>query len=182
MKKILLLLVVGLSMFLFSAKLDKSHSEVNFTIKHLLITDVNGYFQDFDFDVDFDNNYKIKSVKSEVKVNTVDTRNGDRDEHLRSPDFFDVAKYPEIKFESTAYRGSETKGKLEGYLTIRDKRKKITLDVQRSPVVDFRNKKIISISLNGDINRKDFDVGAGVPNLVVSDDLKINAILEYALD
>src|SRR5579859_5650286 len=112
--------------------LDKSHSEIQFTVRHMMISNVRGLFGSFDVKVDFDENDLSKaSVEATIDANSINTRDEKRDGHLRSPDFFDVANYPNITFKSKhiALTGKNS-GRVTGDLTIRGVTKEVTLDVE----------------------------------------------------
>lgn len=113
-------------------KTDKSHSNVKFTVSHLVIAEVDGRFTDFDATVthtkDDMSDMKIEAV---IKTASVNTDNDQRDTHLRSDDFFNVEKYPEMRFRSTKVEktGNDTY-KITGDLTIRDVTKPVVLDTR----------------------------------------------------
>ena len=90
---------------------DKAHSAVEFSIKHLVISNIKGRFQDFDIQAEGDTN-DLSSLKASVVIqaNSIDTGVEDRDNHLRTNDFFDIENHPEIKFETTSVSNNETVG------------------------------------------------------------------------
>ena len=106
--------------FAANYKIDPAHSEVEFTVDHLMIFKVSGFFTDFAGTITADPETKtLNSVSATIQTTSVDTRIEKRDNHLRSPDFFDVAKYPEMTFVSKKIEGSGTDIKVHGDLTIR---------------------------------------------------------------
>lgn len=111
--------------------IDKSHSKIGFTVTHLLITEVDGHFKDFDAKVttnrdDFEN----AKIEFTAKTASIFTDNERRDEHLRSDDFFNSEKFPEMKFVSKSFKKvGRNKYRLVGDLTIRDVTRQVTLDV-----------------------------------------------------
>jgi polyisoprenoid-binding protein YceI len=113
-------------------EVDRAHSSVSFDIKHLIVSTVHGNFTEFNGTIDLDEK-KIESSKISFNVKTpsITTNNEKRDGHLKSPDFFDVAKFPEAKFQSTALK---KKGKdeyeMQGDLTIHGITKKATFDLK----------------------------------------------------
>ncbi|MDP9202497.1 MAG: YceI family protein [Gemmatimonadota bacterium] len=139
-------------------KLDPSHSMVEFSAKHLMITTVKGRITDVEGTIYTDEkDPKNSSVEVTLKAASIDTRTDQRDQHLRSADFLDVEKFPEIKFRSTRIEGDRQSFKLSGDLTIRDVTKPITLDVEfggrtRDPWGGER----VGFSANGKIDRRDF--------------------------
>ena len=111
-------------------KIDSSHTHVEFAVKHLMITTVKGRFSDVEGElVIVPGNPSASTVSAVIKTASIDTHTGQRDDHLRSADFLDVANNPEITFRSTRITGEKTAFKLTGDLTIRGVTKEITLDV-----------------------------------------------------
>ncbi len=111
-------------------KLDPVHTNVEFSAKHLMITTVRGRIVDVEGTIYTDEKNPAKSsVEAVLKGASIDTRVEQRDNHLRSADFLDVEKFPEITFRSTRIEGSGEKFKLTGDLTIRGTTRPITLDV-----------------------------------------------------
>jgi len=113
-----------------SYKIDPSHSEVGFTIRHM-VSNVRGRFNDFSGTVDMDPKAPQKgSVEFSVKTTSIDTGNADRDKHLRTADFFDVEKYPELTFKSDSVKpAGKNKYNVTGTLTMHGVSKKVTLPV-----------------------------------------------------
>lgn len=174
------LLVSGLLFTVYSKKydVDSTHSSVGFTVKHLLVSDVDGVFTDYDATLEIVKG-EIRKFDLDVSVKSVDTRNNRRDGHLRTDDFFDVDKYPKITFRSEGYKaGGPNQGKLTGELTIKDVKKKMILDVAISNPTQFRGKEVYGISLTGKISRKSFKVGESTSAAVVSDEVTIKVNLE----
>ncbi len=133
-------------------KVDTSHSNVGFKVKHMMISNVNGKFAEFDGTFDITDG-KFVSLDGTVKTATIDTDNEKRDGHLRSADFFDAAKYPAITFKMTKQEGD----KVYGNLTIKDVTKPVILDAELSgeakdPWGNIRS----AFVLEGKIDRKDF--------------------------
>src|SRR5690349_16099674 len=114
-------------------KLDPTHSEVQFKVKHLMITTVTGYFKSFDLEVvtekedDFTSSSKIEFT---ADINSIDTNNQQRDTHLKSADFFDAENYGQLKFVGKNYQADGDEGSLEGDLTIRGVTKPVTVIVE----------------------------------------------------
>ncbi|HZM80180.1 MAG TPA: YceI family protein [Candidatus Limnocylindrales bacterium] len=110
-------------------KLDAAHSRIGFVARHAMVTKVRGAFNDFEGEGFFDGtNPENSKVKVTIKTDSIDTRNGQRDGHLRNNDFLDVPTYPEITFVSTAARQlDDTTFELTGDLTIKDVTKSITI-------------------------------------------------------
>src|SRR5687768_3231490 len=111
-------------------KLDPAHTLVEFSAKHLMISTVKGRITDIEGTIISDGEDPTNaSVDVTLGAASLDTRTDQRDQHLRSADFLDVEKFPEIKFRSTSIQGDKERFKLTGDLTIRDVTKPITLDV-----------------------------------------------------
>lgn len=110
--------------------LDKAHTNVSFSIRHMVISEVTGKFRDFDISFNATkSDFTDGSVEATIKVASINTENEKRDGHLRTDDFFNAEKFPEIKFKSTAFEKiGENKYKIVGDLTIRDVTKKVTFD------------------------------------------------------
>jgi polyisoprenoid-binding protein YceI len=129
---ILFLTVGAASLFAQTSgwKLDKSHSGITFSIRHLMISEVTGNFKEFDIDFSATkDDFTDASVSAVLKVASINTGNERRDGHLKSSDFFNAEKFPEITFKSSSFtRGEGNKYKITGDLTIRDVTKQVTFD------------------------------------------------------
>ena len=110
--------------------LDKAHSSINFSVRHMVISEVTGNFKDFD--VSFTSSkgdYSDATVDASIKVASINTDNERRDGHMKTDDFFNAEKFPQIKFKSTSFeKVGENKYNITGDLTIRDTTKKVTFD------------------------------------------------------
>ncbi|HTJ12484.1 MAG TPA: YceI family protein [Dinghuibacter sp.] len=165
---------------------DPMHSQVEFKVRHLMITNVTGTFQHFDGHIETDGEDFTKGkVVFTIKVDSIDTANDQRDGHLKGDDFFSAEKYPEIKFVSTGFshKGGDNY-ELAGNLTIRDQTKPVTLIAEYGGVAqDFYGNTKAGFTVSGKINRKDFGlVWSGVTetgSVVVSDEVKINADIQF---
>ncbi|HMI58533.1 MAG TPA: YceI family protein [Gemmatimonadaceae bacterium] len=111
-------------------KIDPSHSHIEFAVKHLMISTVKGLFSDVEGDIAIHgSDPSLSSVSASIKALSIDTRTGQRDDHLRSADFLDAANFPEITFKSKRITGDASEFKVIGDLTIRGTTKEVTLDV-----------------------------------------------------
>ncbi|WP_374078420.1 YceI family protein [Bdellovibrio bacteriovorus] len=137
--------------------IDAAHSKIGFEIPHLVIATVEGRFSTFDGSITIDPKLDKSKANLNVDVATINTDNKDRDDHLKSPDFFDVAKNPKMTFVTKKVVGTADKLKLVGDLTLKGKTKEVTLDVKYLGDVNdpFGNHKV-AFSATGKINRKDF--------------------------
>lgn len=166
--------------------IDPMHSNVGFEIPHLVISSVEGKFKTFSGSITIDTKFDKSSLAAEVDIASIDTSVTDRDNHLKSPDFFDVAKYPKMTFKSTAISGKAESFKLTGDLTLKGKTKKVTFDATYlGTVADAYGNQKAAFKGTTKINRKDFDLAWGkmveagpVVGDVVTIELKIQAAKE----
>ncbi|OBV28703.1 polyisoprenoid-binding protein [Helicobacter sp. CLO-3] len=157
--------------------IDNSHSAVKFQVTHMMISDVDGAFNEFSGKIDFDEESKtLKALEGEVAIKSIDTKNDARDKHLNAADFFDAAKFPKATLVMKSLEGD----KLTADVTLRGVTKPVVFDVSvKGPVENPMTKKqIISVKLEGKINRKDFKVGSGTANAIVSDEVEIKVQIE----
>jgi polyisoprenoid-binding protein YceI len=111
-------------------KIDPAHSNVEFAVKHLMISTVKGRFSDVEGEIVIVPGERSRSsVTATIRAASIDTRTGQRDDHLRSADFLDAAKFPDLAFKSTRITGDESELKVTGELTIRGVTREISLDV-----------------------------------------------------
>jgi polyisoprenoid-binding protein YceI len=139
-------------------KLDPTHTSVEFSAKHLMITTVKGRIADVEGTIETDEkNPRNSSVEAVLKAASIDSRTTQRDDHLRSGDFLNVEKFPEIRFRSTKIEGDNKEFKLTGDLTIRDVTRPITLDVTfEGETKDPWGGERAGFSAKGKIDRRDF--------------------------
>lgn len=141
--------------------LDPTHSEIGFKIKHLMITNVSGNFNKFEVTTETNgDDFTTAKIKAQVEVNSINTNNAQRDEHLRTADFFEADKYPYITFKSTRIQKIDDETfNLFGDLTIKETTKPVKLALEYSGVTKdpWGNLKA-GFSLTGKINRNDFGV------------------------
>jgi polyisoprenoid-binding protein YceI len=165
-------------------KLDPTHTLVEFSAKHLMISTVKGRIADVEGSIFIDEtNSRNSTVEATLKAASIDSRTEQRDQHLRSADFLDVEKYPEIRFKSTRIEGTPSAFKLIGDLTIRDVTREVVLDVQfEGQTKDPWGGERVGFSASGKIDRRDFGLTWNVlletGGLTVSNDIKINIEVE----
>jgi polyisoprenoid-binding protein YceI len=160
--------------------LDKPHSSVGFKVKHMMVSNTKGNFTEFDGTFEYDEKSNtLKSLSGVVNTASINTDNEKRDKHLKSPDFFDAEKYPEIKFEMKKL----VKDKLYGTLTMKGITKDIEFDYENGgSAVDAWGNNKAGFSFEGKINRKDFGLTwnkileAG--GVAVGEDVKIEIEIE----
>jgi polyisoprenoid-binding protein YceI len=140
--------------------IDAAHTRVGFTVPHLVVSEVEGVFHEVKGKIDIDDKDLTKSsVDLTITASSVDTGNADRDKHLKSPDFFDAAKYPTLTFKSTKIvKGAgKDKFKVTGDLKIRDVTKSVTLDVTGSDAITNPwGKQVRAVKVEGKVKRTDF--------------------------
>ncbi len=166
--------------------LDPTHSEVQFKVKHLMISNVTGQFTKFDVAVETeDEDFTTAKVTATVEADSITTGNEQRDGHLKSADFFDAAKYPQLKFTTTKYESVDNDGSYEVYgdLTIRDITKQVKLDVEFGGVIkDPWGNTRAGFTVSGKINRKEFGLQwhavTEAGGIVVSDDVRMHVAIE----
>src|SRR3989344_2093668 len=140
-------------------KIDPTHSEVAFKVKHLMISTVTGNFHQFDATVESQKeDFSDAKIGFEADINSISTNNEQRDGHLKSPDFFDALNHPKMKFESTTFTHKNGSSYiLEGNLSLRGVSKAIKLDVEYAgKMVDPYGSEKHGFEIAGKINRKDF--------------------------
>ncbi len=147
--------------------IDEVHSKIRFLARHMIITEVEGQFNKFDFKLKNEgDDLTTSDIELTIDTTSIDTRNKDRDNHLKSADFFDAENYPEIRFESTSIKKiSNEKYKLSGNLTIKDISKPIELDVTYGgQIKDPWGNTRAGFNVKGTLNR--FDYGLKWNNLL----------------
>ena len=165
-------------------KLDPSHTLVEFSAKHLMITTVKGRITDVEGTIVMDEkNPRNSSVEATLKAVSIDTRTEQRDQHLRSADFLNAELFPDIKFRSTRIEGDKDSFKLTGDLTIRDVTRPITLDIRfEGQQTDPWGGERVGFSGSGKIDRRDFGLtwnqALETGGVVVGNDVKINLEVE----
>lgn len=187
MKKVLVLATVAVSALLFAFKpastwtVDKNHSKLAFTITHMGLSDVEGSFKLFDATIttpgeDFSN----ATVDFTADASSLNTDNDARDKHVKSDAFLDVAKYPTITFKSTSFKKvAGNNYAVTGNLTLHGVTKPVTLNAVVRTGIGMNKKPVAGFKITGSINRKDFGVGTGFGNAMLSDDVAIVANAEF---
>ena len=187
MKKSLLAVALFLQASLFAQtttwKNDKMHSKLTFTATHLLVSDVDGLFKNFDVtitttkpdfsDAVFELSADVSSINTEIEM---------RDNDLKSANYFDAATYPKITFKSTSIKPiAQNKYKLTGNLTMHGVTKPVTMDLwYRGTTENPMNKQPdAGFKLTGTLKRSDFNIGSNTPSAIVSDEIEIKADGEF---
>jgi polyisoprenoid-binding protein YceI len=144
-----------------SYTVDPTHSRIGFVARHAMVTKVRGSFNDFAGDGYFDaENPAASRLELTIEAASIDTRNADRDGHLRSNDFFDMETYPQIRFVSTDVEQVDAQSyRVTGDLTIKDVTKSVSVDFELTgPAVDPYGNVRVGLEGSTTINRKDFGV------------------------
>ena len=173
----------GLSVY----QIDPGHSEIGFAVKHLVISKTHGRFADVKGELRLDDdNFTRSEIEVEIDAASIDTRQEDRDAHLRSPDFLDVEKYPTLTFRSREIESiGDDRYRVVGDLTIRDVTRQATLDVvEQGRVADPWGGERVAFSAGTTIDRRDFGLtwnealegGGVVVGNEVSIELEIEAV------
>ncbi len=159
--------------------LDKAHSEIRFKAKHLMITTVTGQFGEYEATVEAGDDFSAAKISFEAQVATINTGNTQRDDHLRSDDFFNAEAFPKLVFQadSMTKTGDDTYS-VTGHMTIRDVTKPVVLTVEHAGTVrDPWGQTKAGFTFSGKLNRKDFGLKFHVVNeagdLLVSDEIKL---------
>jgi polyisoprenoid-binding protein YceI len=163
-------------------QVDPSHSEIGFKVKHMMITNVSGSFEKFDVHVEAEENeFETANIEFSADIQSISTGNADRDNHLKSADFFDAATYPNLKFVS-ARLSKKDDGNfiLDGDLTIRDVTRPVRLNVEFGGVgKDPWGNEKAGFTITGKINRTDFKLNWNAAletgGVLVGEEVKIYA-------
>ncbi len=166
-----------------SLNLDKSHSNVEFSVRHMGISTVRGRFEEFDVRAEVDENGTPTSVIAEIDAASITTGNDGRDEHLRSDDFFQADKNPKIRFESTSITPRGDSHLIEGNLTMRGVTKPVSFTAEFSDFIkDPWGNPRMAAEATGKINRTDWGLTwnqvleAG--SFMVSEDVRFHLAVE----
>jgi len=184
MKKITLTLALMLGLVVSAQstwKSDPAHSKVGFGITHLMISEVEGHFGEFDITATATDTFEDAEFTVDIKTTSIDTDNSRRNDHLRSDDFFAAEKYPSITFKTTGYEKTGDKTfKLMGDLTMHGTTKPVTLEGKVNGIItDQRSQKLkAGLKITGTVNRLEFGVGGDTPTL--GDEVALTINLEMA--
>lgn len=194
MKKILVLFLLSLlGLGAASAQstwvADKAHTDVLFTVTHMVISEVTGRFKDFDITVEQKNpaDFVGASFVADIRTGSVDTENEGRDKHLRSDNFFNAEKFPSMKFKSTSVEKTDSNTyRITGDLTIRDVTKQVVLDAKyNGQIKDPWGNTKAGFKATTTVNRMDYGVtwskSLDAGGVVVSDDVDVTLLVELQL-
>ena len=185
----ILTLLAGLFLLCGSAiaadqyKIDPVHSNVGFAVKHMVVNTVHGRFNDWSGEIIYDDKDPAKSsVNVTIKTASINTENSDRDTHLKSPDFLDVQKFPEISFQSKSVDKQSDGFVAHGVLTIRGVSKNVDLPFKINGPIKVGDSNLLGAEASLTINRQDYGVAwsksLAPGELVVANDVKIDINVE----
>jgi len=167
-------------------KIDPVHSQVNFKVKHLVVSTVTGHFDKFEATIQSDKqDFNDAQISFEAEINSINTKNEQRDGHLKSVDFFDAAKYPKMSFVSTLVKKvSDYEFQVVGDLTMRGVTRQITLDViYNGTVAGFGGSQVAGFEIRTKLNRFDFGLQwnalTETGGIVVSNEVQIEVLAEF---
>lgn len=188
MKKLTLILAAVITLTAFTTGItkwvnDDPHSQLGFTVTHLGIADVSGTFNDFDVTVvSSKDDFSDAVFELTAQTASIDTRVEARNNHLKSADFFDAAKFPTLTFKSTKIsQTSKDRYRLTGDLTLHGVTKTVSLDLLYKGSVEnpMSKKATAGFQVTGTIKRSDFNLGSGFPAPMISDEVRIKADGEF---
>ncbi len=189
MKKLVLLATVAGSAMLFSFRpapasvwnVDKAHSKLGFTITHMMISDVEGSFKNFDAKITAQNDdFTDAVIEVTADVSTISTDNEKRDAHIKTPDFLDVSKFSTLTFKSTSFKKSGKNYKIKGNLTMHGVSKPVELDAVIRMGKNMKGEPVAGMKITGKLNRKNFEVGSATPAAMLSEEISIIANGEFS--
>ena len=167
-------------------KIDPTHSEVQFKAKHLVISTVTGSFSSFNGQIEAEGDtFEHAKASFTADIDSISTNNEDRDQHLKSDDFFNAEEHPQLKFESTSVeKTGDQQYKVIGNMTIRDVTNEVELDVLHGGTVsDQYGQTKAGFEVSGSINRKEFgltwDAVTEAGNVVVGDKIKLQLNVQF---
>jgi polyisoprenoid-binding protein YceI len=167
--------------------LDPMHSEVQFKVKHLVISTVTGSFKNFEgIAISQGEDFENAEIDFSLDVTSIDTNQSQRDEHLKSAEFFDAVNYPKITFKSTSFtKKNDEEYTLTGHLTVKDVTKPVTLKAEYGgSATDFYGNMKAGFEVTGTINRKEFGLTwSGITEagaIVVGEDVKLIMNVQFA--
>lgn len=162
--------------------LDPTHSDITFKVKHMMISNVRGNFTDFNVEVDTeDDTFTKAKTRVTIKTDSISTNNTDRDNHLKSADFFNVEQNPTISFEASTLNVNNG---LTGNLTINGITKPVTIDLDFNGIeVDPYGNSRAGFSFEGKVNRKDFgltwNAALEAGGLMIGEEVKLAGDLQF---
>jgi polyisoprenoid-binding protein YceI len=167
-------------------KIDNMHSEITFKVRHMMISNVTGFFSEFDANIIAENEeFSNAKFNFNASIDSIQTGVKDRDEHLKSADFFDSNQFPKLNFESTSIRNTGTNEfEVDGIMSIKGIEKPLSLNVHVAGVaVDPYGQTKVGMEITGKIKRSEFGLTwsavTEAGNVVVSDDIHVHCELQF---
>ena len=167
-------------------KIDPTHSEIAFRVKHLVVSTVTGHFRQFDASIESSSDdFSDARIRFEAKADSIDTNNEQRDGHLKSPDFFDAAAYPTLSFVSKEVKQvSDHELKVSGDLSLRGVTKPVTLDViYNGAIAGFDGNPVAGFEIRTRLNRFDYGLQwnalTEAGGVVVGNEVRIEILAEF---
>ena len=168
-----------------SWSLDKNHGKLGFVITHMMVSEIEGSFKNFDAKITAPKaDFTDAIVDMTAEATSINTDNEKRDNHLKTVDFFDVANFPLVSFKSTSFKKTGPKTyKVNGNLTMHGVTKPVILDVTCNIGTDPMSKKTLAgFKITGILKRSDFGIGTKFPSAMLGDEVTINANGEFKKD
>jgi polyisoprenoid-binding protein YceI len=167
--------------------IDPVHSEVSFSVRHMMVSKVRGYFTEFEGTLVTGENPTESSVTATIQLDSIDTRNEQRDNHIRSADFFEVESYPTMTFRSTSLSGNGENWTLVGDLSLHGVTRSVALDLELNGfTADPFGGQRVGFSARTELNRRDFGIDISMPmdggGVVVGDKIGVTLEIEAVLD
>ena len=168
-------------------QIDAVHSDVSFSVRHMMVSKVRGNFNDFEGTIVTAEVPTDSSVTATIKLDSIDTRNEQRDNHVRSANFFDVEKHPTMTYRSTSLVANGDNWTLEGELSLHGVTRSVALNLELNGfTADPYGGQRAGFSATAEINRRDFGVDISMPmdggGVVLSDKIAITLEIEAVLD
>jgi polyisoprenoid-binding protein YceI len=168
-------------------QIDPVHSEVSFSVRHMMVSKVRGSFTEFEGTIVTADEPTDSTVTASIALNSIDTRSEQRDNHIRSADFFDVAQHPTMTYRSTSLSGNGENWTLDGELSLHGVTRRVPLSLELNGfTADPFGGQRVGFSATAEINRRDFGIDISMPmdggGVVVGDKITISLEVEAVLD
>lgn len=168
-------------------QIDATHSDVSFSVRHLMVSKVRGSFTEFEGTIVTATEPTDSTVTASIALNSIDTRNEQRDNHIRSADFFDVAQHPTMTYRSTSLSANGENWTLDGELSLHGVTRRVPLSLELNGfTADPYGGQRVGFSASAELNRRDFGVDISMPmdggGVVVGDKITVTLEIEAVLD
>jgi len=165
--------------------LDKAHAKIGFSITHMLVSEIEGSFKTFDIKLNTPNNdFTGAEIEVTADVNSIDTANEMRDAHMKRDDFFHAEKNPQLTFKSKSFvKVADKKYVLNGDLTFNGVTQNVNLDVTGNVVKHpLKELTLAGFKVTGEVKRSDFKLGSNAPTVILSEEVRIIANVEFTAE